>query len=492
MDAIPETVKGDIVKFFLREDISRQLPQKRFVTKAGPGHLMQMTVAAAYTLFIKENKGIKVGLTSFKKARPKNVKIMSTHKSNHVNCLCVYCTNVSFKLSSLNRYASKDKRVQGERGLVEVILCQKSESARFNRPECIQGTCENCFNYKKTLQENYAELLVKEDKLTWNHWERVKLNNDKVRRQLLAKEGTLKELVTELVEDVTNPVQGSSFVQHQFAADWQYRQFNLLKENLPADWILMVMDFARNRELYQQDEIKSAYFGRKQITIHPVVAYYNSPIARNITTRDSMIFLSDDINHDYNFVKHVLDLVIKKLSEKMNIAKLVIFSDGCSSQYKSKGPLADITFYDIQNDRNYFGSEHGKGDSDGEAGVLNRSLDQVVIGRKKVFNGAQDIYDYCQENLTLNEIGSKRSYYLVGTGAVTRNRLETKVNPLAGIRKLHQVMNCPGTPYKLKVHQFSCYCNACRKGAPQCGNLSYVGAFSDTQLKLQPQFQLGK
>ena len=124
--------------------------------------------------------------------------------------------------------------MQVESCLVEVILCKKSELARFNRPECIYKACEHCYNYKKTLQENYGELLVKEDKGTWNHWERVKLNNDKVRRQLLEKEGKLKELVIEMVEDVTNPVQGSSFVQHQFAADWRYRQFNLLKENLPV------------------------------------------------------------------------------------------------------------------------------------------------------------------------------------------------------------------------------------------------------------------
>ena len=107
----------------------------------------------------------------------------------------MYCTNVFFKLSALNRHASKDKRVQVESCLVEVILCKKSELARFNRPECIYKACEHCYNYKKTLQENYGELLVKEDKGTWNHWERVKLNNDKVRRQLLAKEGKLKELV---------------------------------------------------------------------------------------------------------------------------------------------------------------------------------------------------------------------------------------------------------------------------------------------------------
>ena len=85
---------------------------------------MQMTVATAYPLFIKEKKGIKVGLTSFKKARPKNVKIMSTHKSNHVHYLCVYCTNVSFKLPALKRYASKDKRVQGERGLVKLFFAK--------------------------------------------------------------------------------------------------------------------------------------------------------------------------------------------------------------------------------------------------------------------------------------------------------------------------------------------------------------------------------
>ena len=63
-----------------------------------PGLLMQMTVATAYTLFIKEKKGIKVGLTSFKEASPKNVKIMSTHQIVIMSIACV-CIAPMFPLN---------------------------------------------------------------------------------------------------------------------------------------------------------------------------------------------------------------------------------------------------------------------------------------------------------------------------------------------------------------------------------------------------------
>ena len=48
----------------------------------------------------------------------------------------------------------------------------------------------------------------------------------------------------------------------------------LIKENLPEGWALLVLDFAKNRLVHYQDEIKSAYFGQQQITMHPTVVYY--------------------------------------------------------------------------------------------------------------------------------------------------------------------------------------------------------------------------
>ena len=65
--------------------------------------------------------------------------------------------------------------------------------------------------------------------------------------------------------------------------------------------VLMVMDFARNRWVYYQDEIKAAYFSQRQIIMHPIVCYYKQD---NGLLREALVFLSDDVGHDYHAVNH--------------------------------------------------------------------------------------------------------------------------------------------------------------------------------------------
>ncbi|GFN85355.1 Cc8l18.2-like protein [Plakobranchus ocellatus] len=83
----------------------------------------------------------------------------------------------------------------------------------------------------------------------------------------------------------------------------------------------------------------------------------------------SLMFLSDDIQHDYHAVHHykVKSIeVLKKVTPA--ISRVFIFSDGCAGQYKGKGKFVDLSLYiGIQVQRSSFGSEHGKG----EAGVFN-------------------------------------------------------------------------------------------------------------------------
>ena len=58
----------------------------------------------------------------------------------------------------------------------------------------------------------------------------------------------------------------------------------------------MILDFAKNRTVHYQDEIKSAYFGQRQMTMHPSVVYYRSNKGKLV--RESHVFISDDIKHD--------------------------------------------------------------------------------------------------------------------------------------------------------------------------------------------------
>lgn len=90
---------------------------------------------------------------------------------------------------------------------------------------------------------------------------------------------------------------------------------------------------------------------------------------------DVLVFLSDDNLHDYHAVQQSISMAILFLKEKKDVTFSTIyeFTDGCSSQYISRGPFADISFgesdFGVQGDRSYLGSCHGKGPSDAAGGV---------------------------------------------------------------------------------------------------------------------------
>ena len=126
-----------------------------------------------------------------------------------------------------------------------------------------------------------------------------------------------------------------------FIADWQQFQFNKIKENLPKDNILMVMDFGKNRLVRYQDEIKSAYFAAAQITLHPILLFYHSRDVPELIARHSLVFLSDDITHDLNAVEYFKTKSLEFLEKKsVPYKEIIIFSDGCAIQYKSRHTFA--------------------------------------------------------------------------------------------------------------------------------------------------------
>ena len=140
--------------------------------------------------------------------------------------------------------------------------------------------------------------------------------------------------------------------------------------------------------------------------------------------------ISSDLTHDHNAAKHYRDVAVKFFSS--------------AAQYKSKEPAADISLTPYQLDLNFFGSEHGKDPSDGECGVLNKAIEQAVTGRQAVLNNAADVFKWCETNMVLDAPGSKRHFHFVPAGTIQRNRPETDVQPLKGIRMLHQIRNVSG------------------------------------------------
>ena len=86
------------------------------------------------------------------------------------------------------------------------------------------------------------------------------------------------------------------------------------------------LDFSQNLGLRPKDEVQSAHFSGKQLTLHCSVV--------NPVNNRYQFHLSDDTNHDSIFVDHV----IRDIIDKYNIQNedLWIQSDNALSQYKNK------------------------------------------------------------------------------------------------------------------------------------------------------------
>lgn len=193
--------------------------------------------------------------------------------------------------------------------------------------------------------------------------------------------------------------------------------------------------------MFFQDEIKEAFFAQQQITVHPVVSYYKHKDTCSLV-RDVLIFLSDDRNHDFHAVKQFLEITKKNLQQKgVSTENMVVFSDGCSAQYKSSRSFADLSLDCTPINRNFFGSEHGKGESDGETGVLNRAVDRAIVGGQVIIRNAKEMYNWCDENLAVDEPYNKRQFVFVSSEDMNRDRPFTNVTTLKGCRKVHQAVN---------------------------------------------------
>lgn len=58
--------------------------------------------------------------------------------------------------------------------------------------------------------------------------------------------------------------------------------------------------------------------------------------------REAVVGISEDNTHDVHVINHYVKLVNEVIEKNKQFKRRIVFSDGCSSQYKSKGPFADL------------------------------------------------------------------------------------------------------------------------------------------------------
>ena len=287
-------------------------------------------------------------------------------------------------------------RIDDKYSLSRKTLCCK-ENGHY-RKQCIDRQCESCgtqiiSDHLKEVKENWGVQSIK-----YSEWEYMSNQNQKKHKIIREKSSTFTELCDALIKEL-NP-----FSKHIVNAQWQSKQFSILKENLPYGWLLQVLDFAENYTCVQQDEIQSAHWYHEMVTIHPIVSYFQCPLCQKVI-KEATIYISNDKNHDSHFVHHITTNSINIFKERsLLITNLVQFTDGCASQYKGKNSFIDasLSFQDhgIPMEKHFYGSRHGKAPCDAEIGTLKRQVRDAVTSRQAVINSPEEFFTFCQENLT--------------------------------------------------------------------------------------------
>lgn len=253
-----------------------------------------------------------------------------------------------------------------------------------------------------------------------------------------------------------------SFGSHQYNNLGQLRQYSLAKKKLQPHQAICVVDFAENFMCHGAADAQSTYFGRNAITVHPMVVIFSEDYP---VVRDAVDIISDDLKHDSDAVYIFLDTLSRHLSSRYSdITELIIFSDGCSAQYKSKKPmrhLADNFNLTQKITWNFYGARHGKGEADGESAVLKGYLSRAIPAQSLTLADAVDCYEFLRDSGFERRTGlSRRHVFLVSKAEIDIKRDTPLANicTVSGIRSgIHQAKS--GGDGKLLYRRSSCFCD---------------------------------
>lgn len=481
------------------------VPDKKAVNKKTmeSKKVLDEPVSKVYENFKEKNPNMQLSLSKFSKLRPANIQ--TTRSKRLYQSMCEYCTNGKLKREALNKACDRvgipNCKVKHNSDLIAITACPKQDG-EFHPMQCIRRDCEHCGVQKLDI---YYEPLVNamhNEAISWNYWTTVEYSppgkKSSKRKTLLTNTTSITELINALKDDC------KYLATHLLNACWQKNNFQELSKHVPANSVIMHLDFSENYSTFYQQEISSAHWMKNLVTVHPIVVFYNCSECGEsaLPVMDVLVFLSDDTTHDHHAVQTFMQETVRFLKEdrEVQFQSIYEFTDGCSSQYKSRGPLADISFgvtdFATRRERHFFGSCHGKGPCDGAGGVVKTAARMAVIRGEAIITDARTMYTHMKAKLNRTMKiqnmcnHSRRHFFLVDS--INRDRPERILKTsVKGTRKLHSVRGI--TPGVVCTRNLGCVCSNCLFGDDEaCVNDAYVQAWNVELLNLQiPLVQRG-
>ena len=256
-----------IRNFFRSDDSSFPLPDKKYTGK----RFMKRSVWKSWNMYnLLESTTRKISLSTFRKYRPKNIKLQG--KIPFRQSCCEVCQNFEFVMDQASKYLNGVPR--NVDNCIDSSLCEYN--SYFPKLDCVLRNCDECGTEK--LQEHLSRLnsnkledprecfLIKqwankkeripgtEKYRTYMHWNHVGLTF----RELL-------DTYVEMLEDMSS---------HSFFASWNFHQYLVCRNNIEKVQVIVVHDYAQNYLCVHQHEVQALHWSHERVTLHPSCITY--------------------------------------------------------------------------------------------------------------------------------------------------------------------------------------------------------------------------
>ncbi|XP_076446994.1 uncharacterized protein LOC143284214 [Babylonia areolata] len=183
---------------------------------------------------------------------------------------------------------------------------------------------------------------------------------------------------------------------------------------------------------------------------------------------------------------------LQYLSNLLDLKKVVLVSDGCAAQFKSKLPFFFLTQTEIPGsefsvEKVFFGSRHGKNDCDWCGGAVKRSVTRDVASGRVTIRNAQDMYEHCCRTLSTSLDADNcqhkvQNFFLVDETQIDRRIKSSMFTTVPGSRKIHHLRVL--TTGVLATRQLSCFCSGCMaEQYDQCQSPNHVDKWDIVKMK---------
>lgn len=366
-------VPAIVTEFYLLDSVSRQLPGKKDVITimADSGfkekyqkRVMLTSIDDAYLEFTSLYPHIKIGRSKFYELRPKYVLLLS--QTPHNVCCCIYCGNFKFIFEALKPFLRED--IQNCSDFVMKFMCLLVF-------DCANSSCDGCMDYNGKLKEILIDSCG-DHTVKWLKWDKV--DNFFQKREMTGK--TVSDVANEFAATI------EKYKLHKYLVHTQHNILNNLKLDNDDSSIILHLDYSENFSIAVQDEIQSAYYKRKQLSIFTAVAF----VGKYDTI--SFAIVNDDTKHQKEQVAYYIKLIIDILRSTYDVLTYIHFvSDGCAAQFKNKYILSSLTYmeddYNLKPYWHFMPTSHGKSCADGIGGSLKRQVSHRIL------SGLYEVHD---------------------------------------------------------------------------------------------------